>query len=364
MAKLTDLKSTCFDRAERPFETGFLSKAPGDRKVIHIAGLGDVGRIMAIGLMLEGGDVVERIGLYDLSEVQCERMAVELGQISYPCGGKRLPDIVSLAAPASGGEDAGTPGQTSRPAPAMPADLFDCDVFLFSATKAVPEVGSGVGDVRMAQYEANRGIVGLYAKKATEAGFKGLFGVVSDPVELLCRSALTTSEEYANANGLTPLSPGQIQGFGMGVMFARAAYFARRLSGDHSGNSFPEEGRVFGQHGQELIVANSTLSDRYDDDLSKQLTALTVSANKEVRALGFKPFIAPALSSAALTILEVIRGGWTDSSIFLNGLYFGVRNRVTETGRQIDPASLGDLPDSLTERITHAYMTIDEMAAR
>ena len=40
-------------------------------------------------------------------------------------------------------------------------------------------------EVRMAQYEANREILSVYGRQAADCGFKGLFGVVSDPVDLL-----------------------------------------------------------------------------------------------------------------------------------------------------------------------------------
>ena len=44
-------------------------------------------------------------------------------------------------------------------------------MFVFVASKGIPPVGSGVKDVRMAQYENNKAIVSQYAKQAREAGF-------------------------------------------------------------------------------------------------------------------------------------------------------------------------------------------------
>lgn len=82
------------------------------------------------------------------------------------------------------------------------------------------------------------------------------------------------------------LFPEQIQGFGLGVMNARAAYFAKR---DPRFAAFLTEGRSFGPHGEDLVVANSV--ERYDDALSRELTRLTVEANLEMRALGFKPLM-------------------------------------------------------------------------
>ena len=45
--------------------------------------------------------------------------------------------------------------------------------------------------------------------------------------------------------------PEQIQGYGLGVMNARAAYFAKKTN---VFNPFLKEGRAFGPHGQYLIV--------------------------------------------------------------------------------------------------------------
>ena len=46
------------------------------------------------------------------------------------------------------------------------------------------------------------------------------------------------------------------------------------------------------------MLANSI--DRYDDALSRELTEKVKRANLDMRALGFKPYAAPALSSGAL----------------------------------------------------------------
>lgn len=81
------------------------------------------------------------------------------------------------------------------------------------------------------------------------------------------------------------LLPEQIQGFGLGVMNARAAYYAKR---DPRFKQFLTEGRSFGPHGQDLVIADSI--ENYNDELSKELTNLTVTANLHMRAIGYKPF--------------------------------------------------------------------------
>ena len=75
----------------------------------------------------------------------------------------------------------------------QPEDLFKCDVFVFVASKGIPPVGSGVKDVRMYQFENNSKIVSQYARQARKEQFKGLFAVVSDPVDPLAKAAYLAS---------------------------------------------------------------------------------------------------------------------------------------------------------------------------
>ena len=82
-------------------------------------------------------------------------------------------------------------------------------------------------------------------------------------------------------------------------MNARAMYYARR---DPRFASYLTEGRAFGPHGEGLIIANSIR--HYDDRLSRELTELTKHANLEMREMGYKPYVAPALSSGALSLLS------------------------------------------------------------
>lgn len=291
---------------------------------IQMAGLGDVGQNVAIGLTLLGGEQIESIGLYDLSGAQVQRMVTELSQFAAPPGGKRLPKVY---------------GATEE-------GLFDCDVFLFCATKSVPAVGSAVQDVRMAQYEANRKIAAIYARMASDRGYEGMFLVVSDPVDLLCMEVLRSGEG---------LHPEQIRGCGLGVMNARGRYYAAR---DPKLSSYLEEGRAFGPHGQDLVLANSLDPKRYDDNLSRALTELAVHANMEVRELGFKPYLAPAMSSAVFTVLAMLGGEWNYSAAYLNGLYFGALNRQTGSGTEWEEVPM---PEKLYERLEKAYGNLEEI---
>ena len=234
-------------------------------------------------LKLLGGDCIETIGICDLNEKAVARWTAEMGQIVLALGLRR---------PAGGGAGGGR------------RTCFDCDVFLFAATRGVPPVGGGVRDVRMAQFSANRPLVEQYARQARQAGFRGLFIVLSDPVDPLCKAAYLASNQGTDGqwDGLG-LRAEQIQGFGLGVMNARAAYFAKQ---DPRFRSFLTDGRSFGPHGQGLVIANSLT--HYDDGLSRELTDLVTTANLRIRELGFKPYVAPAISSGAMQLLLTLRG--------------------------------------------------------
>ena len=131
-------------------------------------------------------------------------------------------------------------------------DLFACDLFAFTASRGVPGLDTAVKDVRMAQYEANRAMVGAYARMARSTGFTGLFCQISDPVDHLSRSVfLQSNQNGAGEFDFSGLLPEQIQGFGLGVMAARCAYYARQLGLNE------EKLRVYGPHGQGLVCANS-----------------------------------------------------------------------------------------------------------
>ena len=96
----------------------------------------------------------------------------------------------------------------------------------------------------------------------------------------------------------------------------------------------------------DLVVANSIA--RYDDALSRELTDKVAHANLEMRALGFKPFVAPALSSGALSVLAALRGEWHCSSVYMDGIFMGCKNRDAQNGVEIERLPL---PEALVSRI-------------
>ncbi len=285
---------------------------------VNILAMGDVGSTLLIGLALLGGDRIDSIGIWDINENNALRFEQEINQIAYPFEYNKLPAVEAI--------------DESR--------LFDCDVFVFCASRGIPSLGENVADVRMAQFEGNRPIVEKYAELAVRSGFKGLFAVVSDPVEPLCKAAL-----------MKGLYPEQIQGYGLGVMNSRAAYYAKK---DKRFARFLTEGRAFGPHGSGLVIADS-IND-YDDGLSRELTTLAAEANLRARETGYKPYIAPALSSGAISLLLTISGDWHYSSVYLGnsekGAFMGIKNRMGPDGTIIEKIPL---PDKLFDRIRESY---------
>ena len=314
-----------WERALAPHKVG--------KKRVNILAIGDVGSTLLMGLKLMGGDVISSIGICDLSAQITDRWEFEMGQISLPWEYDALPEVEVITT----------------------EQLFDCDMFVFVASKGIPPVGSGVKDVRMAQFEANSAIVAHYARQARAKHFQGLWCAVSDPVDPLAKTAYLESNKDENGvfdgNGLRPE---QVQGFGLGVMNARAAYFAKR---DPRLAQFLTEGRSFGPHGTGLFTANSI--EHYDEALSQELTDLTVTANLKMRAIGFKPYVAPALSSGAFSLLLTLRGEWHCGSVFLDGIYMGVKNRYTPAG--IETELLPAIPDQLFTHICDAADHLKEI---
>ena len=297
-----------------------LPRIPSKCRVTLLA-LGDVGSTLLMGLRLMGGDVITSIGICDVRPGAAQRWEFELNQIQPPDGAAMPPvDII------------------------QPEQVFDGDVFLFCASRMVPDTSVTGGDVRMAQYGLNRELATVYARMAREKGYQGLFCVVSDPVDPLCRAVLRESnrDENGRPDG-RGLRPCQVRGFGLGVMHARALYFARK---DARFTGYLTEGRAFGPHGEDLVLANSI--EHYDDALSRELTEKVAHANLDMRRLGYKPYVAPALSSGALTLLALLRGQWHYASVYMDGIFMGCRQRLTPSGIEVERLTL---PDALQKRL-------------
>lgn len=299
---------------------------------INIIGLGDVGGMLAAALRLIGGKYFSCIGIFDKDINKVNRWNLELSQIFSSEEDYSFPDIKIL--------DENT--------------LFDCDIFAFCVSTGVPQIGSGKKDVRLAQLEGNSRIVSYYARSARKNNFHGIFAVISDPVDLLCK--VVFNESNADENGsidFKGISPENIRGYGLGVMNARAAYYASK---NKNASHYLKEGRAYGPHGEGLIIADSI--NNYNEEISDYLTSMAKSSNMEVRATGFKPYIAPALSSAALSILATVKSDWNYSSTFIGGTFMGARNRLLSSGTEVEAL---DLPDILYDKLKKTYDYISKM---
>ncbi len=303
-------------------------QAPKTGLRVTLVGLGDVGGAVLTGLVLLGREIDE-IRIFDPNEAACRRYELEMNQILSP-------------------EEGPTPRVRLCPR----EELFCCDLFLFTASRGVPPLGAG-GDVRMQQFQANRAMLRQYARLARQAKFRGLFCQISDPVDHLCRAVfLDSNRDETGRLDFLGLAPEQIQGFGLGVMAARARFCAREMGLP------PEDIRVYGPHGAGLVAANAPDAG-YDSAASAALTAATRDMNLRVRALGFKPYLAPGLSSAAVSILQLLRGREHFGAVPLGGVYFGCRSRMTRLGPQICREALAE---PLQERIAAAFRELEDFS--
>lgn len=295
---------------------------------VTVVGLGDVGGTLITGLRLLGGDCISHINIYDKDENKIKRWEYECNQILPPDYNINYPTIHAV----------------------KEEDLFNCDMFVFCVSVGVPEVGNEISDVRLTQFQGNSKIIRYYANIAAKNNFKGIFAVVSDPVDLLCKTVFEegvscTSSQYPS------LVPEQIRGYGLGVMNARACYYAKHRD---DCKHYMEYGRAFGPHGEGLIIADSV--DNYNEELSEYLTNKTKKANLEVRSIGFKPYIAPALSSGAFSLIATIKGDWHYSATFIGGAFMGCRNRLLPSGIELEVYK--NMPVSLYNKLSETYNSL------
>lgn len=297
------------------------------KKRVTLLGLGDVGSTLAIGLKLLGGETLKSIGIFDISENQKKRWAMELNQITVN------PDLVVEAIEVD--------------------DLFCGDMFVFCASKMVPKVGGETQDVRMVQYEENAKLIALYAKMARESKFEGIFAVVSDPVDLLAKKVFVASntDEQGGLDYLG-LLPEQVVGFGLGVMDGRAKYYS-----DLMGLAYRQNGRVFGPHGKDLVVSDNIDEPKQENALL--LTKRVVEANLEVRALGFKPYIAPAISSGANAIINYLANKPLYCANYVNGVFWGSMSQVMPYGAVEIERFIAH--EALLTRLMGAYHNLEEI---
>lgn len=83
------------------------------KKRVHVLAIGDVGSMLLTGLHLLGGDVISSIGICDISDKVTARWEFEENQIAYPWDYDAMPEVDVVD------QD----------------HLFDCDVFVFVASR-------------------------------------------------------------------------------------------------------------------------------------------------------------------------------------------------------------------------------------
>lgn len=236
---------------------------------IAIIGLGNVGSTLLQGLVLSDPSLsrIEEIIILDTNQALLKRWEVECNQINSP--------------------------QTNHPKVTIghTEDLSEVDMILFCVTSGVPKLGEEEkSDVRLSQFAGNSAILKSYLNSLMDAGYRGLFAVMSDPVDHLTRFAL----EYAKGK----MDPSQFVGLGHGVMFARAHYLV------------PEKDKRYlwatGTHGDLAFIIDDIRN--FNEKESVRLTRETISLNIRVRELGYLPYVAPGMSSGVLSVISLLNG--------------------------------------------------------
>lgn len=330
--KLNDEKIKVINTNHKNFMDSINMDIKKEKYEITILGLGDVGGTLLSGLMLLAPSLFSKIKLYDLNLNNCKRWYYEASQIYDAFDDLEYPQIEIIK------ED----------------EIFNSDVVIFCISAYIPKVGEKVDDVRMAQFKKNSSIINNFGKMARNNNYKNLFCVVSDPIEPLCKSLYlssnTNSKDEFDYNGIPSEN---IIGFGLGVMNARANFYSKNYK---ESLNFYKEGRAFGSHGKELVIANSITN--YNNDISINLTQDAIKANLVVRDVGFKPFIAPALSSGAISIINTLKGKWNYSAIYFKDSFYGCKNKRIKNTNKIESLNLDD---DLYQRIKISYENISKI---
>lgn len=320
-----------FINTEYPNWEDALDRSTPKKWRINLIALGDIGSTLLMGLRLLGSDSIERIGIYDKNTVNLKRWEFEINQVVPPFSYEGHPEVSIV----------------------KEEDLTDCDMLVFCAAKGYSiDSHKEHTDVRLAQLDGNSQIISYYAKKLRDSQFKGIFSILSDPVDLLCKKVFLDSNRDSNGHlDYKGLAPEQIRGYGLGVMNARALYYSKKHSEFYH---YASEGRAFGPHGKGLIIADSI--ENYNDHLSKKLTDLTLNANMKMRAIGFKPYAAPALSSGVYSILATINNQWHYACTFLGGVFMGANTRLINGYIELEQLNL---PDTLLKRLHTTFSNLE-----
>ena len=318
-------REVVFVNEEYPKWENVLNHAISNKWKVNIVSIGDIGRTLLIGLKLLGGESIESIGIFDKNDSNLSRWELEMNQIFPPFEYDSLPQVNII----------------------KEKDLTDCDMLVFCATPGY-SLESPKEDMNVEQLSGNAQMINFYAQLLRNSNFKGIFAIMSSPTNLLCKKVFMESNRHPNGTiDYKGLAPEQIRGYGLAAFNNSALYFAKK---NPKLNQYLSEGRAFGSQGKGLIIANSIAN--YDYLLSDRLTDLALTANMKVKELGYKPFIAQALSSGAQSIIATINGSYHYSSTFLGGAFMGSANRFVNQHIELERL---DLPDELVAKIKQAF---------
>lgn len=306
---------------------------PPEQWNVNIVGLGNTGGTLLVALRSMAGEKVNSIGIFDTNERALTRWELETNQIIDGNGIRKFPPVRIIKS----------------------EEIFQADLVIFSVSMGLHSLESENRDVSKLQLEANSGIIDYYAQRARKNNYNGIFSIVSEPVDLLCQSAFNSSN--LNENGILDgkgLAADQIRGLGLGVMHSRAAYYAEQES---FGQNYITSGRVFGSTGKGLLIADDV--EQYDRIKSSYLSEKVLQANKELIKIGYKPYIASAVSSGALSLIDLMEGKWHYSAGFLGGIFWGSRNRQTRVGLEWEQYNL---PIELFSDLSNSFLELKEQA--
>ena len=316
---------------------------PPKRKdfVVGISGLGRVGGLAASALAAADASRT-RIGtllIHDTDSTNLARMEQELASVVSWRNDVALPKV--------------------QPA-TLPEMMRRCDAFLFAAATAVPPLGAP-GDVRLPQFGPNREALGGTLAAAAEAGFTGLFLMISDPVELMAMAAFYDSNASQGGFLGHGLAPERVAGLALGVMWGRALAKARAAG---EGARVAHTGVPYGPHSQDVLVFDDPAGP--DPALSEAMTQAARTGNYRIRDLGYIPYIGPALASITLTLPALLGGREVVASSFVDGIYFGAPCRlrwgVSPTRHRVAPEvqeQVTRLHRLVRERMTHFGVTFN-----
>ena len=189
----------------------------------------------------------------------------------------------------------------------------------------VPPVGENVGDVRMLQLEKNTAIISSYARQARNAGFRGLFCEVSDPVDPLAKAAWPRQQSRRHRRFSTDRDccPEQVPGLRTRRdECARCLLCAQRRSLCAVSQRRPLLRRSPARSSLSPIPSKTTTTPLSAGTHHARPRSQSAHARARLQCRSWRRRIRPACSPYWPTL----RGEDHYGSVFLGGSYMGVKN--------------------------------------